>query len=233
MHEQLLDIGPVRLAPGEADTLIGCDLAVAATPEVLGLLAPNAVAVINDHVVMTGDFTTNPDLSFPDAAMKRRIEAHAETSFADLSTLATALLGDAVGANMMALGVAWQKGRVPLTEASILQAIELNGAAVAMNKRAFAWGRALASEPASVLDRLSTPAQQPPATSLADIVDIRAAELNRYHPGYIRVIGSGLALRRFSGVFPINDPMGALDAIQRSLGISSTRLTDRLIFLHS
>jgi len=174
------DIGPVRLAPGEADTLIGCDLAVAATPEVLSLLTPNAIAVINDHVVMTGDFTTNPDLAFPDAAMKRRIAARAETSFADLSALATALLGDAVGANMMALGVAWQKGRVPLTEASILKAIELNGAAVAMNKRAFAWGRALASAPDSVLSRLSGPAQQPVARSLADIVDIRAAELVRY-----------------------------------------------------
>ncbi|MBN9003420.1 MAG: 2-oxoacid:acceptor oxidoreductase family protein, partial [Rhizobiales bacterium] len=162
------DIGPVRLAPGEADTLIGCDLAVAATPEVLSLLTPNAIAVINDHVVMTGDFTTNPDLAFPDAAMKRRIAARAETSFADLSALA------------MALGVAWQKGRVPLTEASILKAIELNGAAVAMNKRAFAWGRALASAPDSVLGRLSGPAQQPVARSLADIVDIRAAELVRY-----------------------------------------------------
>ena len=174
------DIGPVRLAPGEADTLIGCDLAVAATPEVLGLLAPNAVAVINDHVVMTGDFAANPDLSFPDAAMKRRIEAHAEASFADLSALATKLLGDAVGANMMALGIVWQKGRVPLTEASILQAIELNGAAVAMNKRAFAWGRALAANPDSVLGLASGSTRQPPATSLADIVDIRAAELIRY-----------------------------------------------------
>ncbi|MCO5130297.1 MAG: indolepyruvate ferredoxin oxidoreductase family protein [Xanthobacteraceae bacterium] len=174
------DIGPVRLAPGEADTLIGCDLAVAATPEVLGLLAPDAVAVVNDHVVMTGDFTANPDLVFPGAAMKRRIEARAETSFADLSALATALLGDAVGANMMALGVAWQKGRVPLTEASILQAIELNGAAVAMNKRAFAWGRALASDPDDVVGRLSGSSPNPPATTLADIVEIRAAELTRY-----------------------------------------------------
>ncbi len=173
-------IGPVRLAPSEADTLIGCDLAVAATPEVLGLLAPDAVAVVNDHVVMTGDFTANPDLAFPDAAMKHRIAARAATSFADLSTLATALLGDAVGANMMALGMAWQNGRVPLTEAAILQAIDLNGAAVAMNKRAFAWGRALAADPDGVLGRISASAPKPAATALADIVEIRAAELVRY-----------------------------------------------------
>lgn len=65
--------------------------------------------------------------------------------------------------------------------------------------------------------------------SLAEVV----AELNRYHPGYIRVVGATLAQRRFSGVFPVADPIGALDTIQRSLGIGSTRITDRLIFLHT
>ncbi|WP_164857260.1 FecR family protein [Sphingomonas crocodyli] len=64
---------------------------------------------------------------------------------------------------------------------------------------------------------------------LAEVV----AELNRYHPGYIGVIGGELSQRRFSGVFPLNDPMGALDTIQRSLGIGSTRITNRLILLHS
>ena len=59
------------------------------------------------------------------------------------------------------------------------------------------------------------------------------AELNRYHPGYIRVMGDGLAMRRVSGVFRTDDPMAALDTLQRLLGISSTRLTDRLVFLHT
>lgn len=63
------------------------------------------------------------------------------------------------------------------------------------------------------------------------LVDV-VAELNRYYPGYIRVVGSDLARRRFSGAFPVDDPLGAVDAIQRSLGIASTRLTNRLIFLH-
>ena len=50
-------LGPVRFAPGEADTLIGCDIAMASNPDVMPLLATDAVAVVNDHVVMTGDFT--------------------------------------------------------------------------------------------------------------------------------------------------------------------------------
>jgi transmembrane sensor len=64
---------------------------------------------------------------------------------------------------------------------------------------------------------------------LGEVVD----ELNRYHSGYIRVMADDLALRRFSGVFQVNDPLGALDTIQRSLGITSTRLTNRMVFLHS
>jgi indolepyruvate ferredoxin oxidoreductase len=172
-------LGPVRFAPGEADTLIGCDLAVASSAEVLSLLAEGAVAIVNDHVVMTGEFTSQPDIVFPDARMKHRIENCAEATFADLSQLATRLLGDAVGANMMALGIAWQKGRVPVTEASILRAIELNKVAVAMNRRAFAWGRAIGFDPDATLTRTQASAAAH-ATTLEVIVEIRAAELTRY-----------------------------------------------------
>lgn len=63
---------------------------------------------------------------------------------------------------------------------------------------------------------------------LGDVV----AELNRYHPGIIRVIGADLAARRVSGGFPTDDPVGAIDTLQRTLGIESTRITNRLIFLH-
>jgi len=170
-------LGPVRLAPGEADTLIGCDIAVAASPEVMSLLAKDAVAVINDHVIMTGDFTGKPDAIFPLEQMKRRIGRTAQSTFADLAGFAARQFGDAVGANMMALGMAWQKGRVPLSEGAILRAIELNGAAVAMNKAAFAWGRALAADPAAAEAHGEDAAA---ASRLEDIVAIRAAELANY-----------------------------------------------------
>src|SRR5664279_3025808 len=45
------------------------------------------------------------------------------------------------------LGFAWQKGRVPLSLASLLRAIELNGVQVDNNKAAFEWGRRAASDP--------------------------------------------------------------------------------------
>ena len=39
------------------------------------------------------------------------------------------------------LGVAFQRGLVPVSEAALLRAIELNGVAVETNKTAFALGR--------------------------------------------------------------------------------------------
>jgi indolepyruvate ferredoxin oxidoreductase len=173
-------LGPARFAPREADTLIGCDLAVASGPEVLALLADGAVAIVNDHVVMPGEFTSQPDIMFPAAQMKRRIERYSGATFADLSQLAVGLLGDAVGANMMALGIACQRGRVPVSEASILRAIELNGVAVAMNKTAFAWGRAIGNDPDAIAAEMPASAAIAPATTLEDIVEIRSAELARY-----------------------------------------------------
>jgi indolepyruvate ferredoxin oxidoreductase len=41
----------------------------------------------------------------------------------------------------MLLGAAWQRGLIPLSRAAILQAVELNGAAVERNKQAFEMGR--------------------------------------------------------------------------------------------
>ncbi len=56
-------------------------------------------------------------------------------------------------------------------------------------------------------------------------------ELNRYHAGYITVLGSDLAARRVSGGFGIADPMQAIDTLEHTLGIRSIRITDRLILL--
>jgi transmembrane sensor len=57
------------------------------------------------------------------------------------------------------------------------------------------------------------------------------AELGRYHHGYIGVTGD-LARRPVSGVFNLDDPVGAVDVIERTLGLGSTRLTDHVILIH-
>ncbi|MEG2049141.1 MAG: DUF6537 domain-containing protein, partial [Comamonas sp.] len=52
--------------------------------------------------------------------------------------------------NPMMLGYAWQKGRVPLTHAALMRAMELNGVQVDNNKAAFEWGRRCAHNLAEV-----------------------------------------------------------------------------------
>ena len=68
----------------------------------------------------------------------------------DATVLATALLGDAIAANLFMLGYAWQQGLVPISYEAIMRAVELNGAAIEMNKQAFAWGRLAVIDPAAV-----------------------------------------------------------------------------------
>jgi indolepyruvate ferredoxin oxidoreductase len=53
---------------------------------------------------------------------------------------------------MLLLGYAWQQGLVPVSAAALDQAIELNGAAVEANRRAFAWGRRVALFPERVAE---------------------------------------------------------------------------------
>ena len=76
--------------------------------------------------------------------------------FIDATRLATALLGNSIGANMFMLGYAYQNGGLPLSAEAVEKAIEMNGEAVAMNLAAFRYGRRAAIDPAAV-ESLITP----------------------------------------------------------------------------
>ena len=64
----------------------------------------------------------------------------------DATALATALMGDSIATNSFMLGFAFQRGAIPLSLEAILKAIELNGAAIEMNRLAFSWGRLAAHD---------------------------------------------------------------------------------------
>src|SRR5207248_7061518 len=78
--------------------------------------------------------------------------------------LAERLFGNAQAMNTLLLGVAWQRGLVPVGDAAILRAIELNGAAVTLNRRAFLWGRILAERPELADEVLVHTLEAAPAT---------------------------------------------------------------------
>ena len=160
------DIHAIRVAAGGADLVLGGDIVVAGNKKVLAAVKHGKTEmVINLAEFLPGDFTRNADFSLPTERLKRAILADAgrdKTHFIDATRAATALFGASVGANIFLVGYAYQLGAMPLSAASIEQAIELNGEAVAMNKAAFHWGRRAALEPA-VVEALVKPA--PDATS--------------------------------------------------------------------
>ncbi|MFZ0487571.1 MAG: DUF6537 domain-containing protein, partial [Arenicellales bacterium] len=179
------DINAVRIAAGDADLLLGCDMVVASSFDSLAKLhIDRSHAVVNEHVSPTSEFLRSPDMKFPAEAMKAVIREEAgddKTHFVETTDTATQLLGDAVGANMFLLGYAYQKGLIPVSREAIFKAIEVNNVAVEFNKQAFTWGRRAAWNLEAVQSQLRDSVEPfKPLDKLEDIVDYRADQLTRY-----------------------------------------------------
>jgi indolepyruvate ferredoxin oxidoreductase len=144
------DIHAVRIAAGEADLVLGCDMVVVNDYWALSKIrGGRSHVVLNDYQAMPGTFTRNTDMQFPAKGIIEAIKTALngqEPMQVSGTDLALALMGDALATNLLMLGFAWQQGLVPLSFESIMRAVELNGAAVEMNKKAFAWGRMTAHD---------------------------------------------------------------------------------------
>jgi len=145
------EIHAVRIAAGEADLVLGCDMVVVNDYWALSKIrADRSTVVLNNYEAMPGGFTMHPDMRFPAneiiAAVRTALDG-GEPLQIEATAIATALFGDAIAANLFMLGVAWQQGLVPVSLDALLRAIELNAASVEMNKTAFAWGRLAAIDP--------------------------------------------------------------------------------------
>lgn len=57
-------------------------------------------------------------------------------------------------------------------------------------------------------------------------------ELNRYHSGRIQIIDGSISSHPVSGVFDTGNPLQALEVIEQTLGLHTTRLSSLLILLH-
>jgi indolepyruvate ferredoxin oxidoreductase len=179
-------IQAVRFAVGGADLLLGGDILVSGGREVLEALRPDSArAVVNTHQMMTGEFTRKADFTLPMEHLRRAVSARAgQVDFVEATRLATALLGDSIATSVFMLGYAYQLGVLPVSGAALERAIELNGAAVDMNKRAFRWGRHAAHDLAAV-QAVAFPAREAaaderPATTLDETIARRVAHLTAY-----------------------------------------------------
>ncbi|MGV3654815.1 MAG: indolepyruvate ferredoxin oxidoreductase family protein, partial [Noviherbaspirillum sp.] len=180
-----------RVGAGAADLLIGCDAIVSASADALSRMGQGRTrAAVNAAGSPTAAFIRNPDWQYPKSGAAAQIQAacgDGRADFIDAGRLATALMGDAIATNMFMLGYAWQKGWVPLSEAAVIRAIELNGVSVTFNRQAFAWGRHAAHDLATVELAAGAPAQggaqviefrRP--SGLDELIERRAAFLAQY-----------------------------------------------------
>ncbi|MFC5513076.1 indolepyruvate ferredoxin oxidoreductase family protein [Massilia jejuensis] len=185
------DLHSTRVGTGSADLVIGCDQIVAASRDALSRMGEGRTwAAVNSTGSTTAAFVKNPEWQFPAEGSRAAIElacGQGNVDFVDAGQMATALMGDSIATNMFMLGYAFQKGRVPLAQASLMKAIELNGVSVPFNKAAFNWGRTAAHDLASV-KKATTPARVVEfkrAQTLDELVNRRIELLTAYqNAGY-------------------------------------------------
>ena len=172
-----------RVPAGQADLLLGCDLAVSASFDALAKVdGERTKAVVNSAEQSTAAFVLDPDVNFHTEAMQQSIRDEADASschFIDATAIAADLLGDAIAANLFLLGFAWQRGLIPVSSAALERAIELNGVAVDPNKQAFLWGRRAAHAPQRLQRLLSNSGKRPPR-SLDALIEDRRRRLSDY-----------------------------------------------------
>ncbi len=176
-----------RIAAGEARLVLACDILTGVSYDAVAKMQKGVTrALVNTALVMPADFTRNADLRFPLGSMEQEIRdavSPGDAEFLDATKLATGLMGDSIATNLFMVGYAYQRGLLPLSEASILQAINLNGAAIESNTQSFRWGRLAAVDPQRVL-AAAIPAEKPDSqrmsTSLDEIIARRSDFLTRY-----------------------------------------------------
>jgi indolepyruvate ferredoxin oxidoreductase len=179
-----------RIGPASAAVVIGCDMVVTAGMEALKAVRPGYThSVVNSTIVPTAQFQSNKNVDFQEAGLLtniKKVNGADKVSAVDATRIATALLGDSIATNLFMVGYAVQKGLVPLSIATIEEAIRLNGVAVTMNMHAFNWGRVAANDPVlveQVADQMkarTTSEAEHKVETLNDVIAIRRKLLTDY-----------------------------------------------------
>lgn len=165
------DLRSQRIGRGEADLLLAFDAVAALADEPKQTISRSRTEVIvNSDVTPTMAFQFNAAATVDDKLLIAQLQGLAGTDAVEIvaaTGLAAALVGNPIGANLMLIGIAVQRGLLPIGPRAIEQAVRLNGTSVDLNLLAFRLGRLLIADPDSL------PLVQPPARSesLGDDVD--------------------------------------------------------------
>jgi indolepyruvate ferredoxin oxidoreductase len=176
-----------RIGVGQADVLIASDLVVAQGRAARPLLgAGRTAAVVNVEMQPTALFVRDTSTRYDEAGMLASIAAVTrEIHPLRAASEVTGSFGDAIYLNIWLLGVAFQRGLVPVASAAIEQAIRLNGAQVERNLAAFALGRRAALEGREATPPAPESLDALVARCVADLTDYQNA---RYARGYAEFV---------------------------------------------
>ncbi|MEL6258685.1 MAG: indolepyruvate ferredoxin oxidoreductase family protein, partial [Pseudomonadota bacterium] len=110
------DISTGRVPPASADAVIACDLVVAAGGDALNLMdLDRTAAYANADVTPTSEFIRDRSKRFDSDLLAARVRRQsADFDAIDAEALSVGYLNDAIYTNMIMLGFAWQRGRVPV-----------------------------------------------------------------------------------------------------------------------
>jgi indolepyruvate ferredoxin oxidoreductase len=218
--EEKARINGPRVPSAQADLLLGCDMVVAAKPDVFGYVANDrTVAVVNEGISPTAAFVTDNTIQYDTIAMRARVSrATRRLESIDAEELALRLLGDTIFANMILTGYAYQLGEIPIGDEAILKAIELNGAAVKQNQHAFRLGRLAAHDRAKLLAMAGLDEKPVVTKSLDEVIDTRAKFLEGYqNRAYADRYRAAVESVRNAEAAKAPGETGLADAVARSL----------------
>jgi indolepyruvate ferredoxin oxidoreductase len=179
------DLSAVRITNGGADLILGCDMVVSAGATALSRVDRGVTkAFVNADLQPTASFVQNPDIDFELGAMQTTLRdaiGERNLEIIDATGIAATLMGDSIATNPFMLGFAFQKGAIPLSLEALLRAIEINGAAIEMNKQAFTWGRLAAHDMSRVRSVIQFKSRaDAPSKNLDEQIAIRADYLASY-----------------------------------------------------
>ena len=176
-------ISATKIPAGQCDLLIGADAIVAGSNAALSRLKADAVIIVNEDSSPTSDFLQSRDWYAPITDLIHRLRGRTtqgKLTSLPVTRIATQVLGDAIFANQILLGMAWQAGQIPLKRESIEKAIHLNGTATEKNLEAFRIGCHLISDPDLAKRIIATIPTMRKPTTLAELVEDRSARLAEY-----------------------------------------------------
>ncbi|WP_458093359.1 indolepyruvate ferredoxin oxidoreductase family protein [Roseomonas sp. WA12] len=200
--------GP-RIGAGQADLLIAADAIGAHGASVRPLLSADRTAtVVNAELAATAGFLLGTPRAESGAILDNLRAVSRDLVALPATQRVEETLGDAIFLNVFLLGTAFQRGLLPLSQAAIDRALELNGTAIDRNKQAFALGRAAA---------LEAPAEPRAPETLDALIARRIADLTAYQ--------SAAYARNYADyVARIRAPPGADESLARAVAIQLHRL---------